>query len=291
MAISKRHHYIPQFLIKRFADEDNMLYIYDKEKSSFAKARRSPKSVFFEMNRNTWHFGGTPNDSLEKLYAELDEMFSEHLTEITRTGIVTEEGLTSLLIMASSMKWRLPANDRLFDIKDKEYPYEKLPVNITIKKDDGTDHTEAMGYLINSKFFRKTKRLIFPFLPFYENLDISEEKLLRIHNNSYVNSNANIISILGDVPLIESDSNKLDDFGNFILPLGNSETFICSDSQEKYVKNVAFYLNKDLAMFHQAQKYVVCKDKEYLQTIIETYKHLQNQGQTEMINRYIFQFV
>ena len=53
MSISKRHHYIPQFLIKRFADTDKMLYLYDKEKSAFAKEKRSPKSVFFEMNRNT----------------------------------------------------------------------------------------------------------------------------------------------------------------------------------------------------------------------------------------------
>ncbi|MCT4319208.1 Protein of unknown function [Chryseobacterium taichungense] len=291
MTLSKRHHYIPQFLIKRFADEDNMLYIYDKEKNAFAKARRSPKSVFFEMNRNTLYLDGVPDDGLEKLYAELDEMFSKDLQEITSSGTITEEALTSILFMASSMKWRLPANDNLFDAKDKEYPYEKLPVKITIKKDDGIDHIEAMEYLINSKFFKNTKRLIFPFLPFYENLAISEEKLLRVQNNSYVNSNTNIISILGDVPLIESDINNLDDFGNFILPLGNNETFICTDSQEKNVKNIAFYLNKDLAMFHQAQKYVVCKDKEYLQKIIETYKHLQNQGQAEMINRYIFQFV
>ena len=288
MTLSKRHHYIPQFLIKRFADDDNMLYIYDKEKSAFAKARRSPKSVFFEMNRNTLYFNGIPNDGLEKLYAELDEVLSKHLRELTRSGTITEEALISILLMASSMKWRLPANDNLFDAKDKEYPYEKLPVKITIKKDDETDHTEAMEYLINSKFFKNTKRLIFPFLPFYENLNISEEKLLRVQNNSYVNSNTNIISILGDVPLIESDINNLDDFGNFILPLGNNETFICNDSQEKNVKNIAFYLNKDLAMFHQAQKYVVCKDKEYLQKIIETYKQLKEIEQTKIINQYIF---
>jgi len=291
MTLSKRHHYIPQFLIKRFADEDNMLYLYDKEKGAFAKERRSPKSVFFEMNRNTWYFDGMPNDNMEKLYAELDEKFSKDLVEITRTGIITEEALTSILVMASSMKWRLPANDGLFATKDKEYPYDKLPVNIVIKKDDGSDHTVALDYLLNSELFRHTKKLIFPFLPFYDNLNISEEKLLRVHHNSFVNSNPNIKSILGDVPLIESDSNNLDDFGNFILPLSSNDTFICNDSQAKRVQHIAFYVNKDLAIFHQAHKYVVCKDKEHLQTIIDAYTHLQAIGQTEMIKRYVFQFV
>lgn len=290
MTLSKRHHYIPQFLIKRFADKDNMLYLYDKEKGAFAKSRRSPKSVFFEMNRNTWNFDGEPNDNLEKLYAELDEKFSKDLVEIMRTGNITEEALTSMLLMASSMKWRLPANDNLFDTKDKEYPYDKLPVNIAIKKDDGSDHIEASDYLLNSELFRETKKIIFPFLPFYDNHKISEEKLLRVHRNSYVNSNPNIKSILGDVPLIESESNNLDDFGNFILPLGSNDTFICNDSQAKRVQHITFYINKDLAMFHQAQKYVVCNDKEHLQKIIDAYTHLQAIGQTEMINRYVFQF-
>lgn len=155
MTLSKRHHYIPQFLIKRFADEDNMLYLFDKEKGAFAKERRSPKSVFFEMNRNTWYFDGMPNDNMEKIYAQLDEKFSKDLAEITHTGIITEEALTSILVMASSMKWRLPANDNLFDVKDKEYPYDKLPVNIILKKEDGSDHKEALDYLLNSELFRQ----------------------------------------------------------------------------------------------------------------------------------------
>ncbi|UUC44191.1 DUF4238 domain-containing protein [Flavobacterium cerinum] len=288
MGISKRHHYIPQFLIKRFADKDNMLYLYDKEKQAFAKEKRSPKSVFFEMNRNTWYFDGVPNDNIEKLYAELDEKFSRDIVEISRSGIITEEALTSILVMASSLKWRLPSNDDLFDAKDKEFPYDKLPINIVIKRNDGSDHKEALEYLMNSELFKQTKKLIFPFLPFYDNFNISEEKLLRVHRNSYININPNIKSILGDVPLIESDSNDLENFGNFILPLSSTETFICNDSQSKNIKNATFYLNKDLAMFHQAKKYIVCNDKEYLHQIADVYNQIQANGQIEKINRYLF---
>lgn len=291
MGISKRHHYIPQFLIKRFADEDNMLYLYDKEKGVFAKEKRSPKSVFFEMNRNTLDFDGTLNDNLEKLYAELDEKFSKDLAEIIKSGVISEEGLTSLLVMASSLKWRIPVNDELFDEKDSQYTYDKLPISIKVVKDDGSQHNEAIQHLLNSKIFSRTKRLIFPFLPIYEKSEITPDKLLKLHRNSYINTNDRITSILGDSPLIESNSSDVEDFGNFILPLGNKETFICSDSDHKKVNSIAFYLNKDLAMFHQAKKYVVCHDKEHLVSIINTYHTLKDAGQINLIHEHIFKFV
>lgn len=290
MSISKRHHYIPQFLIKRFADESNMLYLYDKEKGTFAKERRSPKAVFFEMIRNTLDFGGTENDNLEKLYAKLDEKFSLDLSKIAETENISEEGLMSLLVMASSLKWRLPVNDELFDQKDSYYTYDKLPISIKVINEDGSQNIEAIDYLINSEIFRHTKRLIFSFLPFYEDAKITTDKLLKLHRNSFVNVNDKITSILGDSPLIESNSSNIEDFGNFILPLGNKETFICNDSGERKVNSIAFYINKDLAMFHQARKYVVCCDKNHLISIIDAYHALQKSGQVNLIHKYIFKF-
>ncbi|MCA6441097.1 MULTISPECIES: DUF4238 domain-containing protein [unclassified Arcicella] len=291
MGISKRHHYIPQFLIKRFADKDNMLYLYDKEKGTFSKEKRSPKSVFFEMNRNTLDFDGTLNDNLEKLYAELDEKFSRDLAEIVRSGNISEDGLVSLLVMVSSLKWRLPINDKLFDEKDNHYTYDKLPISIKAIKDDGSQNGEAIEHLLNSEIFRRTKRLIFPFLPFYEGAELTPAKLLKLHQQSYINTNERITSILGDSPLIESKSSDIEDFGNFILPLGNSETFICNNSGRKNINSIAFYVNKDLAVFHQANKYVVCRDKEHLISIIKAYQTLQDAGQTNLIHDHIFKFV
>lgn len=185
MRISTRHHYIPQFLIKRFADEDNMLYLYDKEKGAFSKEKRSPKSMFFEMNRNTLDFGGALNDNLEKLYADLDDKFSRDVTEIVKSKNITEERLMSLLVMISSLKWRLPVNDKLFEEKDKQYTYDKLPISIKLINDDGSQNKEALDYLLNSEIFSRTKRLVFPFLPFYDNTEIKFTKLLRLHQNSY----------------------------------------------------------------------------------------------------------
>ncbi len=290
MNISKRHHYIPQFLIKRFADKDGMLFLYDKEKKAFAKERRSSKSVFFEMNRNTVDTGGAPHDNMERLYAELDAKFSGTIKDIVENHNMSEENIASMLVLASSLKWRLPINDKDFEKTAKALSYADLPINISIKNEDGSDHTEALKHITNSELFNQSKRVIFPFLPFYNGKDISEEKLISAYLNSYVNANDRIISILGDAPLIEDQNSTVNDFGNFILPIGNHETFICSDFGTKKVTNVAFFVNKDLAVFHQSKKYVICKDKAHLEQIIGVYDTLTADGNLNQIMDHIFKF-
>lgn len=290
MGISKRHHYIPQFLIKRFADSDGMLYLYDKEKKGFARERRSAKSVFFEMNRNTLNIDGIANDNLEQLYAALDTTFAMDLKDLLDNGNISVENVASMLLLASSLKWRLPVNDEEFESEDKRLPYDALPIEIRIKNDDGSDNREAMDHILGSQTFRQSKRIILPFLPFYQDKAISEEKVLRAFSDSYINSNDNVKSILGDAPLIEDELASTDNFGNFILPLGNRQTFICTDSPRKKIESMAFYLNKDLLVFHQSKKYVVCADKEYLQGVIQAYETIQDAGATDDIARHIFKF-
>jgi hypothetical protein len=290
MGTSKRHHYIPQFLIKQFADSDGMMYLYDKEKRSFAKERRSSKSVFFDMNRNSVTIDGVSHDNMEQLYAQLDSKFALTLKDILENHNMSPENVTSMLVLASSLKWRLPVNDKEFDTAVTANPYAMLPFEINLKNEDGTDHTEALQHLFNSELFRKSMRAVFPFLPFYLDKDISEEKTTNAYLNIYVNHNDRIISILGDAPLIEDKNASLNDFGNFILSISNQHTFICSNRGDKKVTNIAFFVNKDLAVFHQSQKYIVCKDKAHLEKIIQAYDFLSAQGKLNQIMDHIFKF-
>lgn len=291
MQTSKRHHYIPQFIIKQFADSDGMLYLYDKETRRFAKRKQSTKSVFFEMNRNTADIGGFPSDNMEKLYADIDARFSKDLNEILTNDTISVESLSSILMMISLIKWRVPSQDIQFEKYDAERQLEDLPINIKVVNNDTSESTDALQHLINSELFSKTKRFIFPLLPFYEGQNISEEKILRVYTSSYVNSNHNIKSILGDVPLIEDSTSNIDNFGNFIFPLSTTHTFICSDSCNKKIKGIEFYLIKDLAIFHQSTRYVVCKDKEYLQHVIDAYNETLQRGKAQFLNEYVFKYI
>lgn len=286
MGISRRHHYIPQFFIKHFAGEDGMLYLYDKGKKTFADNKRSPKSIFFELHRNTIDILGNKFDDFEKLYAKLDTKSSMDLIDMLNEGHINENNLGPMLIFVSSLKWRLPINDDEFDREHKRLSLEDLPINIHIENRDGTTNEEVLKYLENSETFKISKHLIFSFMKF----NTSEEKMLTIIQKCYINDNPNIISILGDAPLIEDMKSSIHEFGNFILPIGTHKTFICSDSPAKKITDANFYVLKDLAVFHQSRKYVACSDKEHLTKIIDTYENWMKTGSSDVILDNLFRF-
>ncbi len=289
MGLSKRHHYIPQFLIRQFAAEDGMLYLYDKEKGVFVKEMRSPKAVFFEINRNTVDIGGIPNDNMEKLYAQLDERFAVAVKSLFSSHRVELDYLADLLIFVSTLRWRLPANDAKFEGISKELSYENLPINIR-RRDGGKIDEKALQHLLDSEVFNFSKRIIAPFLQLYENDTISENKLLKAFNNTYFNYDNRQLSILGDTPLIEDELADTHNFGNFILPVGSYGTLISSGIGSRNVNNPLFAMNKDLLVFHQARKYVVCSSREHLQKIIDAYQMTVAFEMVGEISSQIFKF-
>lgn len=54
-SISSKHHYIPQYYIKGFLDNEHLFYKYDKIRDSFKTGKVGSKGVFFELHRN-WIF-------------------------------------------------------------------------------------------------------------------------------------------------------------------------------------------------------------------------------------------
>lgn len=46
MKKSERHHYIPKFYINGFLDDENKLYVYDKEKDEVKKKNHLRKGFF-----------------------------------------------------------------------------------------------------------------------------------------------------------------------------------------------------------------------------------------------------
>ena len=52
-AQSWRHHYLQQFLIKGFLNENDKVFVYNKELDKIQTKEQSSKSIFFEENKNT----------------------------------------------------------------------------------------------------------------------------------------------------------------------------------------------------------------------------------------------
>jgi hypothetical protein len=72
MNISSRHHYLPVFFLDGFVNEVGEFYIFNKQKYILPNKTFSPKSHFFEWDRNNVNIDGVETDFIEKLYSHLD---------------------------------------------------------------------------------------------------------------------------------------------------------------------------------------------------------------------------
>lgn len=287
MNISRRHHYIPQFFIKNFADSDGLVYIFNKQEFRLVTKKQSPKSVFFENDRNSVNIAGTKTDSLEKLYAELDAYFAGDIKEILKTKIVTPEALTSVVSLASLLKWRIPGIDERFEGIKNDASLEDLSIEIRLKGTRTKAEKDAIAHLEKSDLFKETKRILLSIRPFLEG-----EKLLKIHNNSFIYTNDHFPAVLGDCPIIERFTSDFRDIGEFVFPLNTFNTFIYKvDTKCNVTNDVLFCIHRDLAIFHYSNKYVACRNKEYLLKISELYSVYIKKTDPTQIASVLFNYI
>lgn len=80
----KRHHYIPQCHIKRFSNENNQLWYFDKLKVSKGVELRSPASIFWRHHHNTL-IGekGEKNYTIELELSKVESQYSDVSAKIS----------------------------------------------------------------------------------------------------------------------------------------------------------------------------------------------------------------
>lgn len=280
---SKNHHYIPQFLIRNFCDSDGLLYVYNKQEKRIISRKLSPKSIFFEVNRNTVSSHGNESDDLEQLYSAIDTKISSDLNKVLRAKTISPDQLVSVLFLASLLKWRTPLIDQKFASLKGDLSEEHLRIKIRTKNLDGIENNELKQAIFKSQLFIESKRILIPFLPLFE-----DENLLNFNINSFINTNEHITSLIGDCPIIEDENLEINCLKSFIFPISTTDTFIYWDKPKKSIINTSFYLQKDLAVLHLSEKYVACRDINHLQKIIDAYNTIISVGFGDSIVRSLF---
>jgi hypothetical protein len=283
MAQSSRHHYIPRFLIKNFSDEENLLWVYNKEQRRILKAQQSPKAIFFEWDRNLFKVNGAPGDNIEKMYGEVDNLLSKTLDNILATHNMTGRELTLMIYLVSLMKWRIPKVDASARELVKDLSIENLgmairPVDPTQKADP-----EDLKKIYQTDIIGETKRLLLSVQPL-----LNPQVLDEIHSNCFITSYEEFPALLGDCPIIEEDNTDFKTLGNFIFPLSTTDTLICKRGAKRYIPTRMFYIQKDLNIFHLSEKYVACKSHEQLKNIATIYYQLEEKESLHLLKQSVF---
>lgn len=285
MEQSSRHHYIPRFLIKNFADDKNLLWVYNKEQKRILKTQQSPKAIFFEWDRNLFDVNGKLGDNIEKMYGEVDNLLAKTLENILTTHNMNGRELTLMIYLVSLMKWRIPKVDANARELVKNLVIENLGINIRLVDPMAKVDSEALNRINQMDIVNETKRLLLSVQPLLNN-----EVLDEIHGNCFITSYDKFPGLLGDCPIIEKANTDFKMLGDFIFPLSTTETLICKRGAQRYISNPLFYIQKDLTIFHLSEKYVACKDRSHLENVSMIYTTLANENNTHLLQKYAFEF-
>lgn len=108
MGEAKRHHYIPQFILRNFLDKNGQISYWDLEKKKLEK--RNSKSIFmnFDMYRDEINHQDNPTvieSSLAVFEREISDLINKKLLS-EKEVVLTRAGLESLRIFLSLLSFR-----------------------------------------------------------------------------------------------------------------------------------------------------------------------------------------
>src|SRR4051812_42328228 len=116
---STRHHYVPAFYSKGFTNSAGFFYVYDKQTDEIGRKKRSPKSIFFEDDRNTIFFDKETSILEDYFFKELDnrsKVAIERLREKPNSvELLSNDNSADVDLFVLNLFWRIPKTDYTFD--------------------------------------------------------------------------------------------------------------------------------------------------------------------------------
>ncbi len=265
---SSRHHYIPQFLIKGFTDNKGLLHIYDKQADKILSRQRSPKSIFFETDRNTVELRDNLKTSLleDYLYAEIDNKTSKVIKhyqteELSKIDFQVEDTAT-LIFFLINLFWRIPKTD---------YAAEDL-MDCSIIAAEGIDPE----ILRNDPTYRKISRAGL----FKHHVNEMRNFVMKGRKWSNIHQNEKPIYVIGDFPFLSRiQANEFSKFNDADILFAVSSRRIYSSTNES-LKNFASQnsYSYNAAIINQSLKYIACGDLQVLEQSVKFYKELKRLG-------------
>ncbi len=290
---SWRHHYIPQFYLKGFLNENNRFAIYDKKHDRIKSGEYSTKSHFFQENRNLIEVDGVSTDILEtKMYKSLDDTIGLVFKEIETLGFdfLTFENLLTLKMFISFLYWRIPTNDQL--LQDTIDTNDFRSLGFELKQKFGSNNSDiemARDRFRNDPAFRKMISVI---LPFGKNNTFSiephtgEEEMWKAigypKEGFYLSCDNPIITLRKD--MFYGKEQKL------LFPVTYSKLLYYGQTTNMKKLTPEFNIQMDLAIMHVAERYVCGPNKDYLEDIRRLYEIEKEFNSTELIIPKLFEF-
>lgn len=286
---SKKHHYLPVHYLNGFTDSSNTFYVYDKQQDKILPNNESPEkqsseSKFYENNLNIVNINKEVRITLEEsAYTKFDNEWSAVISQIRSLDALGIEEVTILqkiktIFYFFHLFWRLPHNDKLFDVLIKKHGISNEFFGFYLEKNrekvflPDTEIKHIKEFLLNTD----SRKIIKGLLPYAPSTTIEIEKLLEKWNLfSFENKSARVI--IGDNPfLVNNIDLRLDNvFEEVIVPISKNKFLCLSEKVPSFLDvNLLTFIN--LSVIYQSKRHVACDDLEYFKFLINKYKYLMS---------------
>lgn len=262
-AKSWRHHYLQQFLIKGFLNENNKVFIYNKELDKIEPKEKSSKSIFFEENKNTIFFENGNSTSIieDLLYLKKDDTFAKLIIELQSSdlpneNLLNDQKISNFASFIIDLFWRIPYTDEVAkEIIDEAL---KKKVNVISEKDSFYKQYRSMLYQLTLNNPEKLKNKKVGFFT----------KVFDIKNN---------ILILGDNPIVyEKEPENYDDLFDLDYCVAiSSNRMVMQSLKEIDIFCDSKVMDYNNLVIEQSKKYVCSGNRILLQSCIDYNKNVE----------------
>ena len=267
--LSKRHHYLPRFLLKGFAMDDGRLWVYDKTTAMFWKAPASPKQIFWRQDQNTFQIGDVTSDFLEEIYSKIDDDVAPlHAALIKRSGPISLslEEVVQLIKFIAISYYRVPLNDQFIRNYVSSNPPQKLGFRIINKSTPNNPVSADVYEAITSEpafieSYRISKALL-ELLAYAENVTVDNWILA-------APTKLNGVGLIGDNPVIlRQEFTGFIVLHELVMPISKHHVVYHITGKKPVQLSPEHKLKIDLCQILQAERYVCGANREYMQTLI-----------------------
>lgn len=280
-----KHHYLPQFYLKGFTNENAQFMIWSVKEGRFKGGGKwfSPASHFYLPDDNFAPTEGWADDYLEGIYSVNESKFARILNKIKAVDQgfgLSNEDVVWLNYFAGELFWRVPAQRELISSAISLDQLNQLGVAVidrrTMKQVDPKQFADSIK---DDPYYIKRLRNVVPATNYWNMLDCNWPCRAVTFTDPFP-------AICSDNPVILRDPEKADPFlDDLIFTLAPNKVFFrIKGMKEIFAPNIKFYI--DMLMILQATEYVCCVDPEYLSHLKEAFR--QNFGSVAELRKFIF---
>jgi hypothetical protein len=287
MSISRKHHYLPIFYLKKFTDENVQFDVLNVKTNFIKPGPHDPAKFFYEKDDNNVIIEGVETDFIEKEFGKIDDKASKVFENICNNINLNAEEQSTLEYFINSLYWRIKSNQSfVHSLINKAYTLKDF--GLTLVNKNGEDippnlHSEILQKMKDDNDFFKFYRLMLAPLNFIKHINSS------MHSTRIINLDFNLHNVISDNPFIFNANNVISpNTEELIFPISNKKILIRSSVESlKIIPQLKFMI--DMCIVKQATQYIAFTDRLYLGCLLKTFE--DKYGTLDKLKKSIFESI